>query len=83
MNINKPNLIPVPAIPADWIAHSGMVLAGNGLRTHVKAVLHKVGGYHPYVVHTAYVSNDEWCYERGTYCKTEEEGIKAFAGRQK
>lgn len=82
MNNTKPS-ISVPAIPSDWIAHSGVQLAGNGLRTHVKAVLHKCSGYHPFVVHTAYEYQGEWAYERGTYCMTEAEGIKAFAERQK
>lgn len=77
------NKITIPAIPSDWIAHSGVQPAGNGLRTHVKAVLHKCSGYHPFVVHTAYEYKGEWAYERGDYCKTEEEGIKAFAARQK
>lgn len=76
----------IPAIPTDWLAHSGVVPAGNGYRTHVKTVLHKAseGSYHPFVVHTAY-ENDigEWAYEQGSYCFTEEEGRTIFAKRNK
>jgi hypothetical protein len=35
------------------------------------------------VVHTAYVYNGEWVYERGDYYLTENEGINGFAERQK
>jgi len=76
--MNTKPLISIPAIPSDWILHSGVIPAGDGYRTRVKTVLHKCSGYHPFVVHSAYEYNGEWSYEQGTYCKTEEEGIAAF-----
>jgi hypothetical protein len=72
-----------PPIPADWIAHSGVIAAGNGYRTHVKTVLHKAsaGSYHPFVLHTAYEYNGAWSYEQGSYCMTKEEGMEGFNAR--
>jgi hypothetical protein len=77
------NTITIPAIPKDWITHSGVIPAGNGYRTRVKAVLHTSTGMHPFVVHTAYEYEGAWAYERGTYCLTEEEGMRAFQDRSK
>ena len=72
------NTITLPSIPTDWIAHSGIVPAGNGYRTHVKRVLHKVDGYHKFVIHTAYEYEGKWSYEHGRYFLTEEEALKAY-----
>lgn len=77
------NTISFPTIPADWIIHSGVQLAGNGFITHVQAVLHKCSGYYPFVVHTAYEHGGEWSYGHGTYCMTLAEGTAAFAERRK
>jgi len=79
------NTITIPAIPSDWLAHSGVIPAGNGRGTRICAVLHKASleSYHPFVVHAAYENNGVWAFERGDYCMTEAEGIKAFAARQK
>ena len=57
----------VPNIPSDWIAHSGIIPAGNGFRTRVAKVLHKCDGYMPYVIHRAYEYDGKWAYEAGSY----------------
>lgn len=72
--------ITLPAIPADWIAHTGVIPAGNGYRTHVKKVLHTVSGYHPFVIHTAYEYEGKWAYESGRYFSTEAAALAAFNG---
>jgi len=74
---NKPT-ITIPAIPAEWIAHSGIIPAGNGLLTHVKTVLHKSTGYHPYVIHTASERQNAWSYGSGKYFLTLEEATKEY-----
>ena len=72
------NTMTIPTIPADWIAYTGVIPAGNGYRTHIKRVVHKVDGYLQFVIHTAYDYNGEWCFEHGRYFKTEEEALAAF-----
>lgn len=72
--------ISIPAIPANWIAHSGVRPAGNGYRTHVKKVLHPVDGYHPFCIHAAYEYNGAWEYENGRYFKNESDALTAFSG---
>lgn len=68
----------VPAIPSDWIAHTGIIPAGNGFRTHVRKVLHKCDGYMPFVIHTAFESNGKWAYERGSYFFNQSDAETAF-----
>jgi hypothetical protein len=68
----------IPTIPANWITHSGVLPAGNGYRTRVQKVLHTVGGYHPFCIHTAYEYNGEWAYECGRYFKDEVAALAAF-----
>jgi hypothetical protein len=75
--MNTPT-IQVPAIPADWIAHSGVIPAGNGLRTHVAKVLHTCDGYMPYVIHRAFESNGKWAYEGGQYFSDPKEAQTAY-----
>jgi hypothetical protein len=73
--------ITIPAIPADWISHTGIIPAGNGYRTHVRKVLHSSQSqYHPWVIHSAYVNDrGEWAYEQGDYCETLEEAKNKWA----
>jgi hypothetical protein len=68
----------IPSIPANWIVHTGVLPAGNGYRTRVQKVLHTVGGYHPFCIHTAYEYNGEWAYECGRYFKDEAAALAAF-----
>ena len=70
--------ITIPAIPSTWIAHTGVIPAGNGYRTRVEKVVHTVSGYHPFVIHTAYEYDGAWAYEQGHYFKTEAEALAAF-----
>jgi hypothetical protein len=70
--------ITIPAIPSNWIAHSGVLPAGNGYRTRVEKVLHTVPGYHPFCIHLAYEYEGKWAYESGRYFKTEDEALAAF-----
>lgn len=70
--------ITIPSIPADWIAHTGIIPAGNGYRTRVQKVLHSVAGYHPYCIHTAYEYEGKWAYENGSYFKDEASALAAF-----
>lgn len=70
--------ISIPAIPSNWIAHTGVVPAGNGYRTRVQKVLHTVSGYHPFCIHRAYEYEGKWAYEYGHYFMTEAEALKAF-----
>lgn len=73
------NSITIPTIPSNWIAHSGVIPADNGYRTHVKKVLHTVDyGYHKFVIHQAYESYGEWSYAHGQYFLTESEALAAF-----
>lgn len=65
-------MIEIPVIPVSWIEHSGILLAGNGFRTCVHRVLHRVDGYLEFAVHSAYVDdNNQWAYEGGRYFETE------------
>ena len=85
--LDHTNMVPkatttIPAIPSDWLAHSGVIPAANGYRTRIKAVLHPCAGYHPFVVHTAYECDGRWAFEQGDYCKTEDEGVQKFIKRQ-
>lgn len=77
-NTHMSNTTTIPSIPKTWIAHTGVIPAGNGYRTRVKKVLHTVSGYHPFVIHTAYEYNGEWAYECGSYFSTEEAAVTAF-----
>jgi hypothetical protein len=70
--------VTIPAIPSNWIAHSGVIPAGNGYRTRVQKVLHTVSGYHPFVIHTAYEYDGKWAYESGSYFKDEASALAAF-----
>jgi hypothetical protein len=72
------NTITIPAIPSNWLAHSGIRPAGNGYRTRVEKVLHTVSGYHPFVIHTAYEYDGKWAYESGRYFKDEASALAAF-----
>jgi hypothetical protein len=72
-----------PPIPADWIAHSEAISAGNGYRARINAVLHKCDGYHPYAVHTAYEYNGSWSFDCGDYFFTLEEALPRFHERSK
>lgn len=72
-------MISIPMIPKLWIRHSGIQLAGNGVRTRVDIVLHRVSGVFEYAIHAAYVDNDhEWAYESGLYYDTVLEAEKGY-----
>lgn len=64
-------MISIPTIPANWMEYSGILLAGNGMRTRVELVMHTVKGRFEYAIHTAYVGDSgEWEYENGRYYDT-------------
>lgn len=64
-------MISIPIIPEAWLEYSGILLAGNGVRTRVDLVLHRVRGVYEYAIHSAYVGdNDDWEYEGGRYYDT-------------
>jgi hypothetical protein len=73
--------ITIPAIPSNWIAHSGIRPAGNGYVTRC-IVLHDVGGYHPFCVHEAGVYDGKWEYQRGDYFKDEKAALNRFNERK-
>lgn len=72
-------MIEIPVIPASWIEYSGILLAGNGFRTRVNRVLHRINGHLEFAVHGAYVDdNNQWAYEGGRYFETEAAGRNEF-----
>jgi uncharacterized membrane protein YjdF len=72
------NTITIPAIPSDWIRHTGIMPADGFTRTRVDRVLHRAEGYMPFVIHRAYVYEGKWAYECGSYFLTEQEALNAF-----
>lgn len=73
------NTINLPPIPSDWIEHSPVVLREGCLPACVS--LRKWNEVTPFVVHTAYVNNGVWNYERGDYCRTMEQALEAMKKR--
>ena len=76
-----PATITIPAIPTCWIAHTGILPAGDGFRTRVRKVLHSTDSeYTPYVIHQAFVNDkNEWAYSHGHYFKNIEEAKEEWA----
>jgi hypothetical protein len=77
--MSKTHTLP-STLPTEWIASFKMP-SRNGCYESFK-VLRNVGGYHPYVVHTASYKDegDErgWFYHGGHYAKTLDEAEKNF-----
>ena len=64
-------MISIPMIPEGWLEYSGILLAGDGVRTRVDLVLHRVRGVYEYAIHSAHVGDREnWEYEDGRYFDT-------------
>jgi hypothetical protein len=66
---------------ANWLMADGFRPADGVFKTRFNKVLHRCEGAMPFVVHTAYVHNGVWAYERGDYYATEEEARKGFEKR--
>jgi hypothetical protein len=71
--------INIPTIPSDWIEHSPIVLRDGHYPSCV--CVRQWNDVTPYVTHTAYVQDGEWCYHRGFYTRCLEDALKEMKDR--
>lgn len=71
--------IEIPSTPTDWLDSTPVVLRDGTLPSRI--VVRHWNVVTPFVVHTAYVQDGEWCYHRGDYMRDLDTAIERMHER--